>query len=109
MKLTDRLKAIGISNTYAIVADGHPFIWRYVKWCGRDVRPSGWRLSIKGKEEQHVCHEHSGRNWRTDVEPLLTKCRQLYPHMQMVKGPWPNTYVPKVDLDAAVERLKQKR
>lgn len=115
-KLAEQLRTIGIFNWHDLCANGHPMIWRRVKSGSRDVIPSAWMLSIKGKIFKHRAwydhgamsfSDHGWTNWREAVAAPLAKCKELFPDLEMVKGPWPNTYVPKCDLDAAKAKLKE--
>ncbi len=53
-------------------------------------------------------YDSSYRNWRAAVAAPLAKCKELFPHLEMVLSPWPNVWVPKVDLDRAQKRLNMK-
>jgi hypothetical protein len=116
-KLTDQLETIGVFNASNLVEKGHPFVWRRSGDSPRCVA-GGWMLSIKGKKFKSAHWTDYGAmwfsdtgfpNWRAAIAAPLAKCKELFPDLEMVKGPWPNTYVPRVDLDAAMAKLKEKK
>jgi hypothetical protein len=113
-KLGTQLKSIGIYNILDLVMDKHPCIYRLTAESG--LVP-GWMLRVKGRSFAHAHWSDNGgmwfsdssyHNWRAAVAAPLTKCKELFPDLEMVKGPWPNTYVPKCDLEAAKQRLKER-
>lgn len=115
-KFTEQLRAIRIFNPYNLVADGHPWIWYRPRGEGRDITIPAVMLSIKGKKFKTHWTNHGSLNFtainikvrKKALEEALAKCKELFPDLEMVKGPWRMTWVPKVDLDAAKERIKQK-
>lgn len=113
-KLTEQLKTIGIFNPHNLVGNGHPFIcWRSRSRC----QGQAWMLYVKGKKFDTHWDNYGAMsfgtwthtNWRAAVAGPLAKCAQLFPGLEMVKGPWPNTYVPKVDLDKVIVKLQEKK
>lgn len=114
-KLSEQLRTIDVFNAHHLVAEGHPFIWRRAKDAHRCVG-AAWMLSIKGKQFKSAPYDDygsrpfsdlRGRTWREAVVGPLAMCKELFPDLEMVKGPWPNTYVPKCDLEEAKARLKR--
>ncbi len=111
-KLADQLRAIGICNPHELVEDGHPLLAYYRETGRLNVFPSHWSLWVKGKRFTAAAWYEAGALWfsgnvRDAIVKALAKCRELFPELEMVKGPWPNTYVPRVDLDKAKERIKE--
>ena len=108
-KLTDQLATIGIHNPRELVDMGHPFICREPrKWVV--THKSMLRGGEPGQSDRRVCFwERIDQFWRDAVSMCFTHCEEWYPKLEMVKGPWPNTYVPLVDLEAAMLKLKEKK
>jgi len=115
-KLTEQLGVIGIFNECGLVRKGYPFIW----FRPRDRRacvPAAWMLTIVGRPFKDVWWRDCGSlsfgvhptNRPGAIPAVLAECKELFPDLEMVKGPWPNTYVPKVNLDAAKAKLKEKK
>lgn len=115
-KLTDQLETIGVFNPHLLVNEGHPFIWLRRRGPGRT---GAWMLTVSGTKFDapwYDCGSLAFTSFGTRYNTLkdavalpIAKCRELFPDLEMVKGPWPNTYVPKGDLDAAMKKLKEKK
>ena len=115
-KLTEALKEIKIYNEYGLTSKGNPMIY-YISPDPRTCRCSGWRLSIKGYKFKDVAWYDNGdlfflsrgKEHRNEaLQEAIDKCKELFPDIEMVKGPWRMTYVSKVDLDKAKEELKNR-
>ena len=115
-RLTDRLRAVGIINQWDMVRDGFPGIAYVGADHGRGGHGAYWHVWIKGRSIRGgAWYEYGGRHIvvrskaerMTALEEALALVSKLCPGVEMVKGPWPMTYVPKADLRAAMARLKE--
>jgi hypothetical protein len=107
-KFTDELKKIDIYNIHNMTSKGHPIIY-YNSDCGRGGTGRHWVLSIIGKTFKNQAWYCHGNLWfqKEELEKALAKVKELFPDIEMVKGPWRYTWLPKVDLETAKARLKE--
>ena len=114
MALKDALEKIGIHNPHNLCSNGMPVVY-YSE--GHSVIGKAWVVAVKGKEFKDTAwYEHGnkrfsyyGKQGREDsLKEALEFVKQLLPNVEMVKGPWPSTYVAKNDMDAAMATLKEK-
>ena len=115
MKFTDRLAAIGIHNPHNLTSDGMPLI-TYSAHYGRDPIPSAWVVTVKGRRfkntewyeygSKHFTGAAKGPRSKEPMEQAFALVKRMFPTVEMVKGPWPYTYVNKADLDKAKEAVK---
>jgi len=114
-KLSDLLATIGIHNPHNLVANGHPFIWRRTREP-RACRVAAWMLSIKSKQFTRVAwYDHGSLSFgglayadsKAELVAAIAKANEMFPDLEMVKGAWRNTYVPKCDLEKAIAAAKE--
>jgi hypothetical protein len=114
MALKDALEKVGICNPHLMCSDGMPVIY-YSE--GHSVIGRAWVVSVKGKSFKDAAwYEHGSKRFgyygkegrEESLNEALAFVKTLFPDVEMVKGPWPSTYVAKSDLDAALAMLKEK-
>ena len=107
-KLTDKLGRIGIHNPHNLVKSEHPFVsvQSDVGMCSCTM------LRIKNRKfKDSAWYEHGGKSFHyrsvkersESIKNALDNCKQLFPKLKMVKGPWRMTWVPENDLKKAIE------
>lgn len=117
-KLTDALNnKLKIYNPYGLVERGHPILSYYSPDPGRSVEAHGWFLMKKGFRYSGPWYNQGnlkiisdgGKAGRDEsLQRALAKCKELFPDLEMVKAPWPWTWIPKVDLDRVIDLMKEK-
>lgn len=106
-KFTEELRKISIYNHHNLTTKGHPVVY-YISDCGRGGTGRHWVLCVIGQEFKNQAWYQHGNLWfgKENLEDALAAAQRICPDIEMVKGPWRNTWVPKVDLDAAKVKLK---
>lgn len=115
-KLTEALRAIKIYNLYGIVKHRHPYISvgaaRPRACIGKSVL-----LHIKDYKFKDAAWYDNGclsfpysdtKGRRAAVQKAIDRAKKIFPEIELVKGPWPMTWVPKCDLEDAKKRIKEK-
>lgn len=116
-KFTNQLGAIGIHNLYDMTSKGLPMI-HYTVPGSQSVLNSRWLLSIKGKHFKDAAwYDHGSLSFvvyggvekrNEGLFKALDSCKELFPDVEMVKSPWPFSYVNKVDLDRVKALIEKK-
>jgi len=117
MSLAKDLQTIGIFNQNVLTSRGNPVIY-FVSDLGRGGSGRHWVLEVIGKPFPEVTFwRQCGRLWFSDYEyskedglvKAIEKVKELFPNIEMVKGPWRDTWVCKEDLDVAKAKVKAKK
>lgn len=111
-KITDKLHAVGIHNSYAIVARGHPLISIHTPH-GREVIPRAVTLELIGRKFKSAVYYEHGAKWFTyqgkegrdeAYEKAFVWVKNYAPNMKMVKSPFTSyDYIPEEDLKIAIK------
>jgi hypothetical protein len=117
MSLAEDLKLIDVFNQHNLTSEGNPLIY-YVSDTGRGGAGRHWVLCVKGKGfKEATFWRQNGNLWFSDfqyskkegLQKAIEKVKELFPEIEMVKGPWRDTWVCKKDLDDCKEQVKAKK
>ncbi len=118
-KLTDALRELKIHNSHDLTSDGNPLIYYRAHDRGT-CRVVGWHLSLKNRIFKDAPWYNNGDltfsgDCGTGTErraqglvKAIEKCKELFPDLKMVQGPWRWTWVNKPDLDEALSAVNQR-